>query len=153
MRLIFLLVAIGVAAEPPVQPIPYSHKQHIALGLKCANCHEMPDPGEMMGIPATSKCMTCHQSVKTDSPSIQKLTQFAEQKKTIPWARVYRIPAYVFFSHKSHLETGATCQTCHGKVAEREKLFRETDMTMGGCMNCHRANKASLDCLFCHDQK
>src|SRR2546427_7001080 len=37
-----------------LQPIPYSHKQHIALGLKCGNCHEMPDPGELMGIPAAA---------------------------------------------------------------------------------------------------
>ena len=72
-------VAAVFAAEPPVQPIPYSHKQHLALGLKCANCHEMPDPGEMMGIPAVSKCMTCHQAVKKDSPAIQKLSFFCGQ--------------------------------------------------------------------------
>jgi hypothetical protein len=22
---------------------------------------------------------------------------------------------------------------------------------MGGCMNCHRAKKASLECDFCHE--
>src|SRR3954454_3222861 len=64
-------------AEAPVQPIPYSHKQHLAMGLKCANCHEMADPGEMMGIRAAAKCMACHQSVKKESASIQKLAAFA----------------------------------------------------------------------------
>ncbi len=32
-------------------------------------------------------------------------------------------------------------------------MFRETDISMGGCMNCHREKKASVDCAFCHDQK
>ena len=153
-RIVVLAVAVAVfAAEPPLQPIPYSHKQHIALGLKCANCHEMPDPGEMMGIPAAAKCMTCHQAVKKDSPPIQKLAAFAARKEPVPWVRVYQIPGYVFFSHKNHLDTGATCETCHGKVSERDRLFRETDISMGGCMTCHRSQRASLDCTFCHEQR
>jgi hypothetical protein len=150
---LFAFVAVVFAADPPVQPIPYSHKQHIALGLKCANCHEMPDPGEMMGIPAVSKCMTCHQSVKKDSPAIQKLAAFAAGKEPVPWVRVYQIPSFVFFSHKNHLDSGVKCETCHGKVPERERLFRETDISMNGCMNCHRINKASVDCMFCHEQR
>jgi len=153
-RLALLVLATAVfAAEPPLQPIPYSHKQHIALGLRCANCHEMPEPGEMMGIPAAAKCMTCHQSVKKDSPAIQKLAAFAANKQPVPWLRVYQIPSYVAFSHKAHLDSGATCETCHGKVRERDRLFRETDISMGGCMSCHRANRASLDCTFCHEQR
>jgi hypothetical protein len=24
---------------------------------------------------------------------------------------------------------------------------------MGNCMDCHRANKVSIDCMFCHDQR
>ncbi len=153
-RIAWLAVACALfAAEPPVQPIPYSHKQHVAMGLKCAGCHEMADPGEMMSIPAAAKCMTCHQSVKKDSPAIQKLAAFADRKEPVPWVRVYQIPGYVFFSHKEHLATGATCETCHGRVPERERLFRETDISMGGCMNCHRANRASLDCTFCHEQR
>jgi hypothetical protein len=154
-RLVLLVVAVAaLGAEPPEQPIPYSHKQHITMGLKCAECHPMPDPGEMMGIPAAGKCMTCHRTVKKDSPAIQKLAGFVERNQPVPWVRVYRIPGYVFFSHKNHLETGAaTCETCHGKVPERERLYRETDISMGGCMNCHRANRASLDCAFCHEQR
>ena len=151
-----LLLAMAVslrAADPPPQPIPYSHKQHLALGLKCKDCHAMPDPGEMMGIPAAVKCMTCHESVKKDSPAIQKLAAYARDKRSPPWARVYQIPSYVLFSHKAHLESGATCETCHGKVAERDRLWRETDISMGGCMNCHRANKASLDCTYCHEAR
>jgi len=146
----FLLFAL---AEAPVQPIPYSHKQHLALGLKCRDCHTMPDPGEMMGIPDAPRCMACHQTVKPDSSAIQKLAGFARDKRPIPWVRVYQIPSFVDFSHKSHLDAGATCETCHGPVAERDRLAREIDLSMTGCMNCHRASKASLACGYCHEDR
>lgn len=157
---LFLLFQAGAAAQtappaPPPQPIPFSHKQHAGtLKLKCKMCHVNADPGEMMGIPAAGVCMQCHSAIKTDSPSIQKLAGFAESKREIPWTRVYQIPGYVDFSHKRHLDSGvATCETCHGKVAERDALFVETNIHMGGCMDCHRQNKASIDCTACHEQK
>jgi hypothetical protein len=151
---IFLLyLLLFAAAEAPIQPVPYSHKQHLALGLKCKECHSMPDPGEMMGIPEASKCMTCHRSIKKDSSAIQKLAAFARAGRPIPWVRVCQIPSYVEFSHKAHLDAGAACETCHGPVAERDQVAREVDISMTGCMNCHRANKASLACTSCHDER
>lgn len=137
---------------PPEQPIPYSHKKHVGeLKLQCNMCHPNKEPGETMGIPQASTCMQCHTSVKTDSPIIQKLAEHAKSNRAVQWRRVYEIPAYVYFSHKAHLDAGATCNVCHGKVAEREQLFRETDISMGGCMTCHRVKNARLDCSFCHE--
>jgi len=139
---------------PPEQPIPYSHKLHVGtLKLKCNMCHPNKDPGEIMGIPQASTCMQCHSSVKTDSPAIQKLADYAKSSRQIRWARVYEIPTYVMFSHKAHLEAGNTCQECHAQVAERDQLFREADISMGGCMTCHRMKKASNDCSFCHEPR
>jgi Cytochrome c7 and related cytochrome c len=151
---IFLLyVLLFAAASGPIQPIPYSHKQHLALGLKCKECHSMPDPGEIMGISDASRCMTCHVSIKKDSPAIQKLAAFASVGRPVPWIRVYQIPSYVEFSHKAHLDAGASCETCHGPVAERDRMAREVDISMTGCMNCHRANKATLACTSCHEER
>jgi hypothetical protein len=139
---------------PPEQPIPYSHKKHVGeLKLKCNMCHPNKEPGEVMGIPQASTCMTCHATVKTDSPAIQKLTEFAKANRQVPWRRVYQVPGYVFFSHKAHLQTGATCETCHGNLAEAEQVFKATDISMGGCMTCHRVKNAPLDCSFCHEQR
>lgn len=139
--------------EPPAQPIPYSHKLHLSKGLECRNCHENKDPGETMGIPATARCMACHQAIKTDSPHIQKLAAYHKAGRPVPWLRVYEIPSYVVFSHRAHLEAGAKCETCHGPVREREALWRETNISMGGCMKCHQENKASNDCAFCHEPR
>lgn len=155
--LVLLSSALGIAlAQPaaPEQPIPFSHKVHAgALKLQCKMCHPNPDPGEMMTVAAAPKCMQCHSAVKTDSPSIQKLAAFAKNDREIKWARVYQIPEFVRFSHRAHLESGNQCAECHGAVAQRDQLFRETNLSMGGCMDCHRMKKASIDCMYCHDQQ
>ncbi len=145
--------AADTKPEPVAQPIPYSHKQHLALGLKCKECHANADPGEVMGIPAVSKCMACHVSIAKEKPAIQKLASFAAAKQPVPWVRVYEIPGYVDFSHRTHLQAGAVCENCHGPVAERTALWREGNISMGGCMDCHRKNKASIDCGFCHEPR
>jgi hypothetical protein len=139
---------------PPAQPIPYSHKQHAGdLKLACKMCHRNPDPGEMMGYPPPAICMQCHSAIKTESPAIQKIAAAAKENREIRWARVYEIPMYVAFSHRNHLAAGNTCQECHGKVAEREVLYREGNISMGGCMDCHRVKKVSNDCGLCHEPR
>jgi hypothetical protein len=138
-------------AEGPQQPIPYSHKVHAGtLQLPCSLCHVNPDPGELMTLPATATCMTCHAAVKTESPAIQALAAHAKAGTSVPWVRVYQIASYVNFSHRAHLAAEAACADCHGQVQTRERLFREGDITMGACMNCHRARSASIDCNYCH---
>jgi hypothetical protein len=148
---VFSISSFADQPKGPEQPIPYSHKQHLALGLVCKDCHTNPDPGDAMSFPATSKCMACHRTIKKDSPAIQKLAEFDRNKQEIPWVRVYKEPDFVFFSHKSHLEAGAKCEDCHGHVAERDRLFRETDLSMAGCVSCHRQHNASQGCDYCHD--
>jgi Cytochrome c7 and related cytochrome c/Class III cytochrome C family len=141
-------------ADAPAQPLPFSHKVHAGtMKLACKMCHPNPDPGETMSIVAPPACMQCHSAIKADSPVIQRLAQYAKDGRQPPWVRVYQIPSWVDFSHRSHLAKGNTCQECHGQVAERDQLYRETDLSMGGCMECHKAKKASLDCGYCHEVK
>lgn len=134
------------------QPIPYSHKTHLAFGLACSSCHQNADPGEFMGFPAESFCMGCHQAIQTDSPHIQKLAAAAEAGEAIPWERVYRIANFVYFSHRVHTKAGATCETCHGPVRERDLMAREVEHNMKTCMACHAEKGAPNDCGTCHEE-
>ncbi|HTS29452.1 MAG TPA: cytochrome c3 family protein [Bryobacteraceae bacterium] len=151
----FLAALAGQTEKPaPEQPLPFSHKAHAGgMKLKCKMCHLNPEPGEAMGIAPASVCMSCHSAVKADSPAIRKLADFARNNLAIPWVRVYEIPSYASFSHKTHLSGGNDCEDCHGRVADRERLTRERDISMGGCMNCHQSRKVSIDCTFCHDPR
>ena len=135
-----LLVSLGARAQSapapgaqsppaaPVQPLPYSHKTHVGLGLQCRICHTNPEAGKLMTYPPTAFCMGCHQSVAADRPSIQKLAAYAKSGEPIPWVRVYRVPDYVYWRHGSHLEAEVACTECHGPVAERDVIRMETNV-------------------------
>jgi hypothetical protein len=144
-------VALSLGLFAAEQPLPYSHKTHVQLGLKCTDCHTMPGKGEMATFPPESLCMTCHASIKKDSPAIRKLAAFAKENKPVPWVRIYKLPDYVWFSHKIHMKK-ATCETCHGPVAERDVLKREKPITMVACMACHDETNALNECNTCHSQ-
>lgn len=151
------VIVIGLAARasqtpaPPQQPLPFSHKLHVAQGLKCQGCHVNPEPGEQMTFPTTAKCMTCHNDVAVEKSAIKKLAEYQQKKEAVPWVRVYQNPDWVWFSHRSHLAKQAKCEQCHGAVAEREVMFKEKPITMESCMNCHRETNASNACNFCHE--
>ena len=137
--------------EPVAQPIAYSHKKHVAMGLKCAGCHTMPGDGFLATYPKETVCMGCHASVKTDSPEIQKLAAFAAKKEAVPWVKVYRVPDIVWFNHAVHVKEAKTeCSTCHGDVGQRDVLFQEKSTSMNSCMACHSQHEAPNGCDFCH---
>jgi hypothetical protein len=135
----------------PEQPLPYSHKTHLALGLQCQTCHTNPEPGNQMTFPAASTCMTCHANVAKDKPSIMKLAGFSQSGQPIPWARVYEVTPGVTWTHRKHLQAGAQCANCHGDVSQLDAMAQTTSVTtMGSCISCHQARKAPTACVTCH---
>ena len=129
----------------------FSHKLHVALPLKCRECHTNPDPGKAEGLPGASKCMACHFSIAKDKSEIRKLKSYTDRKQEIPWVPVYEVPDFVKFSHRAH--SRFSCEKCHGPVESRDALWRETDMSMSGCVACHRQNRASTKCRVCHEDR
>lgn len=144
----------AAAAKPtaaaPTQPIPFNHKLHMQTGkASCTDCHEPRGNGTTLAIPQASKCMSCHSSVATDNPDIKRLAEAAKNEDPIPWVRVYRVPSFVTFSHKTHA-AGSTCEDCHGPVAERTAIALEKEVNMGNCIGCHQAKGAPSTCDTCH---
>jgi hypothetical protein len=137
------------APPGPEQPIPYSHKRHVALGLQCRFCHVNPEAGKLMTYPPTTTCMGCHVSVAIDRPAIKTLASFASSKEAIPWVRVYQTPDYVFWRHGTHLEAGVTCEECHGPVAERDVIARETDVSLPIATTATSRARSRASCPIC----
>jgi Cytochrome c7 and related cytochrome c len=137
----------------PAQPIAFSHRLHSAQSLDCTFCHSNPDPGENMTIPDAEFCMNCHQTVAVDKPEIKKLAQFARSGKPIPWVRVYSLPAFVFWRHRSHLAAEQSCAACHGDVAAMNVVRATKVTTMDGCVDCHDKKDANTGCASCHEQR
>ena len=143
--------AQGAGKTAPAQPIAFNHKLHMQTGkMTCNECHEPRGNGSTLAMPQAPKCMTCHASVATDKPDIQRLAEAAKNEDPIPWVRVYRVPSFVTFSHKTHTTAGSTCEDCHGPVAERTAISVEKETNMGTCIACHQAKGAPATCDTCH---
>ena len=105
------------------------------------------------------------------SPEIQKIytalalndsLQFDPAKHLIPiqWMQIHKLPDFVYFDHRPHVAAGVECQKCHGAVQTMERVRQQEDLSMGWCVNCHRAVNtdgvagknvnAPTDCSACH---
>ena len=166
------MVVVGRATEParyalgyaPTQPIPFSHRVHAGTNrIPCQYCHTNANRSRAATIPAAQTCMNCHRFiVMADSDYIKKdVVARLKTDEPLPWRRVYHLPDYVFFDHRSHVQVGVQCQTCHGPVQDMEVVSRVMDMRMGHCLDCHRdptpylppdspIQKGPTDCTACH---
>ncbi len=99
-----------------------------------------------------------------DLLTLAKLREHYDEKKSIEWSRIYRLPDFVYFSHERHVnagkqhamqgdrqvDTGLDCSECHGKVEWMETMHQVTSLKMGWCVSCHKAKNAPRDCWTCH---
>ena len=165
----------AAAAKPSTQPIAFPHNTHVqTYKMDCQYCHTEARRSEYAGIPSVERCIGCHKITAADKPEIKKLTEYFTRKEPIPWVRVYKMPEFTYFPHKSHVRAGVACQTCHGPVETMTTVGANTGpqlvndllnvagfrtaappLSMGWCIECHREQnargaKAPLDCVTCH---
>jgi Cytochrome c7 and related cytochrome c len=157
------VVGIHQTQVPPPQPIQFSHKQHITLGIPCLYCHPGVLRGDSAGLPSVSTCNGCHQQIanpSTDSQTSQELAKFASYVKNnqpILWVPVAILPDFVYFNHNLHISSGLSCEHCHAELSQMTVAVPQK-MNMGWCLDCHRtryktdpAMVAKLtDCITCH---
>jgi hypothetical protein len=145
-------VPANVAPHPPIaQPIPFSHKLHVGMGVPCATCHVNPQISSDMSLPSAATCMTCHAEVAKDKPDIKRLTEFAASGKPVPWIRVYPLLPGIQYSHAPHLHAQLQCTNCHGPVPDQVAMSELTALTsMVTCISCHQASQAKVECVTCH---
>ncbi len=123
----------------PEQPINYSHKLHAGdLGLDCRYCHNFVELSPHANIPPTQTCMNCHKLILTESERLLPVRESWSNKIPIKWVRVHKIPDYAYFNHSAHLRAGVGCYSCHGNVAEMEKVMQVQPLSMSWCLECHR---------------
>ena len=135
------------------QPFPFPHSTHVAKKVACTDyCHESVTKGPVAGLPSIKTCMICHESIATDRPLIQQITEMSKRGVDLSWERVYgySAEAHVRFNHAPHLRAKVECSTCHGRIDQQTVAQRNVNLNMGYCVDCHKAKKASNECLTCH---
>lgn len=134
--------AVGYA---PVQPVEYSHALHAGeLGIDCRYCHTSVETTAKANVPPTATCMNCHSNIKTESEKLALVRASHESGEPIPWVRVHDLPDFVYFNHAGHIQSGVGCVSCHGRVDKMEVVEQVKPLTMGWCLECHRAPEKNL---------
>jgi menaquinone reductase, multiheme cytochrome c subunit len=123
----------------PVQPLPYSHKLHAGnMGMDCYYCHYTVYKAAYAAIPPSQVCMNCHAKVRTDSPLLEKVRDSYTSGQPVPWVRVHKLAAYVYFNHSAHINSGVSCVSCHGRVDQMAEVRQVKPLNMAFCLDCHR---------------
>jgi hypothetical protein len=122
------------------QPVPFSHQHHVSgLGLDCRFCHATVETAGDAGMPPTYTCMTCHSQIWTNAAMLAPVRRSLADDVPIRWHRVTDLPDYVYFNHAIHVRKGVGCAECHGDVAQMALTRKARSLTMGFCLDCHRA--------------
>ena len=134
-----------VVGYQPEQPVEYSHRLHAGqLGMDCRYCHNWVENSPHANVPPTQTCMNCHSQVKTQSLKLLKVRQSWATGEPIEWVKVHHLPDYARFSHAVHVNSGVGCETCHGRIDQMEVVAQEEPLSMGWCLECHRAPELYL---------
>jgi hypothetical protein len=156
----------------PSQPIYYSHKVHVGINqINCLYCHGPAWESKHATIPSLNICMNCHKAIQTyekgpklydeegneinGTAEIQKLYNYAgyvpgqpwdiSKAKSPEWIKIHNLPDHVYFNHAQHVNAGkVSCQSCHGNIQEMDEVYQVSDLSMGWCINCHRASKVDF---------
>jgi hypothetical protein len=135
----------------PRQPIPFSHRVHAGQKqISCFFCHPFADRSPNPGMPEVSTCMLCHEKIIREFPPIQELRAYDDSGTPIPWAKVTVLAEFAHVTHEMHIRDGIDCGRCHGDVKAMDRILLVDDFTMGFCVDCHREEDATVDCLACH---
>lgn len=122
------------------QPVPFSHQHHAGeLGIDCRYCHVGVEKGANAVVPPTHTCMTCHSQLWTNAKMLAPVRESLASGKPIAWRRVNRLPDYAYFDHHVHVNNGVPCAACHGDTRRMPLTRQAAPMTMGWCLDCHRA--------------
>jgi mono/diheme cytochrome c family protein len=146
------VVAVKPWAPAPKQPIEFSHVVHAgSYQIDCQYCHADARRSVYAGLPSVERCMGCHKIVAAQgNPEIQKIHEHWNAKRPIEWARIHKVPNYVYFPHKRHIAKGLQCQECHGPVETMQRVAQVAPLSMGWCIECHDRKQGPLDCAICH---
>lgn len=124
----------------PDQPVPFSHALHVGqLGMDCRYCHSNVEIAGHANVPTSQTCMNCHNQIKTDSPLLAPIRASYESGDSVPWVKIHEVPDYAYFNHAVHVARGVSCVSCHGQINEMEVVHHSKPLSMGWCLECHRA--------------
>jgi len=148
------LLAIPRGTPPVAQPVAFNHRKHTKdLKLDCQFCHQYVTAGAHAGLPDAKVCVMCHQVRQGQSAEAARVTELLARGDSLHFNKLFRLPSHVNFTHRRHVGIAKlACEGCHGAIADAQRPPERPLVTirMAFCLDCHRAQRQSVDCVACH---
>ena len=142
----------GIEENAPTKKAPevvsvFNHLIHVEMGLECTDCHIGAEEESVAGVPDFEYCESCHVDELNDD---YKWAQSEPRKDGVIVISRNKLKGFddVIAPHNMHYYADLTCDTCHGDIAESEKIMENTIIGKEFCMDCH---EGQLDCAGCHE--
>ncbi len=141
-------------------PLRFDHQLHVQdLHVKCVRCHVGARTSTSSAdslIPPESACTGCH-LIDRNNPEADTIppsrcdTCHVGFRPGTPVARVRVPPPNLRFPHKTHVDRGIECTTCHADVPTKSLATRADLPEMRTCLSCHHdGGDAPAACATCH---
>lgn len=152
---VLALLAFAVMREPAVgQPIAFNHRLHTEeLQLGCEFCHPYTETSAHAGLPDGEACVACHAEPEGTSPEVARLSELLAAGTPIRFNKLFVLASHVKYTHRRHVALGGLeCSNCHGEIANtvRPPTRPLVRIDMDFCLDCHRAQGQTVDCVLCH---
>lgn len=132
-----LALILAAGSTLVAQPYEFGHRTHLTMRVACARCH--PDSPKRTRPPAAGEatfssdaCLDCH------GPAILNLHLSLK-------------PPIAHFNHALHLRLkDQTCESCHHKLLESDRVTDALNPKMAECAVCHDEVDQFESCTLCH---
>jgi hypothetical protein len=139
----------GIAEAKAKRSIKFSHAYHVKeAGVACVDCHVEA----ATSVSASDRllvehpaCQSCHEEQLGSNCTFCHTSEDTETYALTPNPR-----RELRFSHKVHVDQGATCEFCHGEINDKAPVVGEAVPSMAKCNTCHNDVKATNACEACH---
>ena len=154
ITIICILFAWAVILLAQADKIIFSHQFHAEdAGAECSDCHGAASSSLSASdnlLPEMETCYNCHDEDETECTVCH--TNPDEAGK---YTRFTKYQAK--FAHKTHMDAGEECETCHEGVTEKEDTGADSHIPTGTvCTDCHGGADLREDeakCISCHGEE
>ncbi len=143
-----LIAGTGQPTDDGSPALRFSHRLHTEdMGMACTDCHGAVQESTLatdVFRPDHTTCESCHEAQLNEDCTTCHVSD------PLDYVVPVREDRGLVFSHASHLEMGAECETCHGNVGSLEEAMPVPLPAMATCNTCHNAVDAPNTCESCH---
>jgi hypothetical protein len=157
-----LIAVLFFASAAAAQEKVFSHRQHLALKLVCATCHQTATTStraEDNNLPSASVCAGCHTDGRAARASAKRQVDNFNHQVHMKFGNAAPLiraaiagKQYLGVQTPRHLDTTNNCAGCHHGIEQSDDVKAASVFPlMADCLICHNKMDTPFSCEKCHN--